>query len=68
MYIYKSKLMVLIVRKKDAEETGKLESSDRLNLEEDSAGLCGAAAGIGSESQKPVQSQQSETQNCQENN
>ena len=54
--------------KKDAEETGKLESSDRLNLDEDSAGLCGAAAGIGSESQKPVQSQQSETQNCQENN
>ena len=38
------------------------------NMEEDSAGLCGAAAGIGSESQKPVQSQQSETQNCQENN
>ena len=50
------------------EPTRQENQSYRLNLEEDSAGLCGAAAGIGSESQKPVQSQQSETQNCQENN
>ena len=33
---------------KDAEETGKLESSDRLNLEADSAELGGAAAGVSS--------------------
>ena len=33
---------------RDAEESGKLESSDRLNLEAaDSAGLGGAAAGVG---------------------
>ena len=31
---------------KDAEETGKLESSDCLNLEADSAELGGAAAGV----------------------
>ena len=37
---------------KDAEETGKLESSDRLNLEAaESAGLGGAAAGVGLESE-----------------
>ena len=37
---------------KDAEETGKLESSDRLNLETaDSAGLGGAAAGVGLQSE-----------------
>ena len=37
---------------KDAEETGKLESSDRLNLETaDSAGLEGAAAGVGVQSE-----------------
>ena len=37
---------------KDAEESGKLESSDRLNLETaDSAGLGGAAAGVGLQSE-----------------
>ena len=37
---------------KDAKETGKLESSDRLNLETaDSAGLEGAAAGVGVQSE-----------------
>ena len=37
---------------KDAEETGKLESSDRLNLEAaDNAGLGGAAAGVGPQSE-----------------
>ena len=36
---------------KDAEEMGKLESSDRLNLEADSAELGGAAAGVSSESE-----------------
>ena len=34
---------------KDAEELGKLESSDRLNLDADNAGLGGAAAGSESE-------------------
>ena len=29
------------------EETGKLESSDRLNLDAENAGLGGAAAGVG---------------------
>ena len=38
----------------DAEKLGKLESSDRLNLDADNAGLVGAAAGVGW-SQKPVQ-------------
>ena len=32
---------------KDVEETGKLESSDRLNLDAENAGLGGAAAGVG---------------------
>ena len=36
---------------KDAEENGKLESSDRLNLEADNAGLGGAAAGVDPELQ-----------------
>ena len=37
---------------KDVEEMAKLESSDRLNLmEADDAGLGGAAAGVGSESE-----------------
>ena len=31
---------------KHAEEMGKLESSDRLNLEADNAGLGGGAAGV----------------------
>ena len=36
---------------KDVEETGKLESSDRLNLEAENAGLGGAAAGVGVQSE-----------------
>ena len=32
---------------KSAEETGKLESEDRLNLESDNAGQTSAAAGVG---------------------
>ena len=36
---------------KNAEETGKLESSDRLNLESDAAGQRGAAAGVGIQSE-----------------
>ena len=40
------------VQVKDVEETGKLESSDRLNLEAtNSAGLGGAAAGAGVQSE-----------------
>ena len=34
---------------KNAEETGKLESRDRLNLESDAAGQSGAAAGVGTQ-------------------
>ena len=37
--------------KKNAEETGKLESSDRLNLESGAAGQRGAAAGVGIQSE-----------------
>ena len=36
---------------KDAEESEKLKSSDRLNLEAENAGLGGAAAGVGLESE-----------------
>ena len=36
---------------KNAEETGKLESRDRLNLESDAAGQSGAAAGVGTQSE-----------------
>ena len=36
---------------KNAEETGKLESSDRLNLESDAAGQRGVAAGVGIQSE-----------------
>ena len=47
--------MILILKffqVKDVEETGKLKSSDRLNLlEADDAGLGGAAAGVSSESE-----------------
>ena len=52
---------------KDAEETGKLKSSDRLNLDADNAGLGGAAAGVGFESDVGP-SQESEKRNCQKNN
>ena len=54
-------------KKIDAEETGKLESSDRLNLESDNAGTSGAAAGVGSESEAGP-SQLSEKRNCENNN
>ena len=36
---------------KDAEESGKLESTDCHNLEAENAGLGGAAAGVGLESE-----------------
>ena len=49
---------------KDAEETGKLESSDRLNLEADNAGLGGAAAGVDPQLQAGP-SGESERRNCQ---
>ena len=52
---------------KDAEETEKLESSDRLNLDADNAGLGGAAAGVGSQSEAGP-SQESERRNCQKKN
>ena len=46
----------------DVEETGKLESSDRLNMEAaDSAGLGGAAAGVGVQSEASP-SRRSETE------
>ena len=48
----------------DAEATGKLESSDCINLEEaDKAGMSGAAAGVGTKS-KAGPSQLSEERNC----
>ena len=49
---------------KDAEENGKLDSSDRLNLEADNAGLRGAAAGVDPELQAGP-SRESERRNCQ---
>ena len=49
---------------KDAEENGKLESSDRLNLEADNAGLGGAAAGVDPQLQAGP-SGESERRNCQ---
>ena len=54
-------------KKNDAEETGKLESSDRLNLESDNAGLSGAAAGVGLESEAGP-SGLNEKRNCKKNN
>ena len=54
-------------KEKDAEETGKLESSDRLNLESENAGKSGAAAGVGPESEAGP-SQLSEKRNCKNNN
>ena len=50
----------------DAEE-GKLESSDRLNLEADKAGMSGAAAGVALESEASP-SQSNEKGNCTKNN
>ena len=44
-------LMRNFFKVKDAEESGKLKSSDRLNLEAENAGLGGAAAGDGLESE-----------------
>ena len=49
---------------KVAEENGKLESSDRLNLEADNAGLGGAAAGVDPQLQAGP-SGESERRNCQ---
>ena len=40
-----------VYSKRNVEETGKLESSDRLNLESDAAGQSGAAAGVGTQSE-----------------
>ena len=54
-------------KENDVEETGKLESSDRLNLESDKAGMSGAAAGVGPESEAGP-SQLNEKGNCQKNN
>ena len=51
---------------KDAKETGKLESSDRLNLDADNAGLGGAAAGVGLESEAGP-SQENERRKCRKN-
>ena len=52
---------------KDAEETGKLESSDRLNLEAaDSAGVGGAAAGVDQQSEASP-SRESEKRNRKNN-
>ena len=44
-------LMRNFFKVKDAEESGKLKSSDRLNLEAENAGLGGAAAGVGLQSE-----------------
>ena len=51
---------------KSAEETGKLESEDRLNLESDTAGQTSAAAGVGI--REVGLSQESEGRNCREKN
>ena len=52
---------------KDAEETGKLESCDRLNLEAaDSAGLGGAVAGVDQQSEASP-SRESEKRNRKNN-
>ena len=52
---------------KDAEETGKLNSSDRLNLDVENAELGGAAAGVGLESDAGPK-QESEKRNCRKDN
>ena len=61
---------LLSIQGKVAERTGKLESVDRLNLEPENAGLSGAAAGVGSDSDAGRQSQESvsEKKNCRKNN
>ena len=51
---------------KNAEEMGKLESEDRLNLESDTAGQTSAAAGVGI--REVGLSQESEGRNCREKN
>ena len=51
---------------KNAEEMGKLESEDHLNLESDTAGQTSAAAGVGIREVRL--SRESEGRNCQENN
>ena len=52
---------------KHAEEMGKLESSDRLILEADNAGLGGGAAGVSSAESKAGPSGESEKRNCRNN-
>ena len=48
----RQKLIKNFFQVKDAEETGKLESCDRLNLEAaENAGLGGAAAGVDQQSE-----------------
>ena len=51
---------------KNAEEMGKLEFEDHLNLESDTAGQTSAAAGVGIREVRL--SRESEGRNCQENN
>ena len=51
---------------KDVEETGTLESSDRLNLGSDNAGMSGAAAGVGPDSEAGP-SQANEKRHCKKN-
>ena len=62
----RQKSIKFFFQNKDAEETGKLESSDRLEIGSADAGQRGAAAGVGSQSETGL-SQESETRNSQDN-
>ena len=63
----RQKLIKNFFQVKNAEETGKLESCDRLNLEAaDSAGLGGAAAGVDQQSEASP-SRESEKRNRKNN-
>ena len=62
----RQKSIKFFFQNKNAEETGKLESGDRLNMVSADAGQSGAAAGVGSQSETGLSSE-SETRNSQEN-
>ena len=63
----RQKSIKFFFQNKNAEETGKLESSDRLNMACADAGQRGAAAGVGPQSETGL-SPESEGCDSQENN
>ena len=64
---HRQKSIKSFFKAKDAEETGKLESSDRLEIASADAGQSGAAAGVGPQSETGL-SPESENRNSKENN